>query len=54
MKRFSFICLTFFALFTLGEEYKFPLSDDKKNFYADVYDEAKFILNKNHFNKEIA
>ena len=54
MKRFSFICLTFFALFTLGEEYKFPLSDDKKNFYANVYDEAKFILNKNHFNKEIA
>ena len=54
MKRFSFICLTVFALFTFSEEYKFPLSEDKKNFYADVYDEAKFILNKNHFNKEIA
>ena len=54
MKRFSFICITVFALFTFSEEYKFPLSDDKKNFYADVYDEAKFILNKNHFNKEIA
>ena len=54
MKRFSFIFLTVFALFTFSEEYKFPLSEDKKNFYADVYEEAKFILDKNHFNKEIA
>ena len=54
MKRFSFILLTVFALFTFSEEYKFPLSEDKKNFYADVYEEAKFILDKNHFNKEIA
>ena len=43
MKRFSFILLTVFALFTFSEEYKFPLSEDKKNFYADVYEEAKFI-----------
>ena len=54
MKRFSFTLLTVFALFTFSEEYKFPLSEDKKNFYADVYEEAKFILDKNHFNKEIA
>ena len=54
MKKIIFFILLSFIFNLSASESTFPISDENKDLYSKVYDEAQYVLQKNHFNNEFS
>ena len=54
MKKIVFFIFLSFIFYLSASESRFPISDENKELYSKVYDEAQYVLQKNHFNNELS
>ena len=54
MKKIIFFIFLSFIFYLSASESRFPISDENKELYSKVYDEAQYVLQKNHFNNELS
>ena len=54
MKKIIFFIFLSFIFNLSAAESTFPISDENKDLYSKVYDEAQYVLEKNHFNNEFS
>ncbi len=54
MKKIIFFIFLSFIFNLSAAESTFPISDENKDLYSKVYDEAQYVLQKNHFNNEFS
>ncbi len=54
MKKIIFFIFLSFIFNLSASESTFPISDENKDLYSKVYDEAQYVLQKNHFNNEFS
>ena len=54
MKKIIFFIFLSFIFNLSASESTFPISDKNKDLYSKVYDEAQYVLQKNHFNNEFS
>ena len=49
MKKIVFFIFLSFIFYLSASESRFPISDENKELYSKVYDEAQYVLQKNHY-----